>query len=231
MAEAKVDIRVKVKATNLHLAKLVDRFGTITAVAEELGICKSTFSQWLNFKTQLRVYKTHAKRQAKILLKLCELCEASPEEIFPDLSKDQLQQLYETRSYDTSVSTEALTYKVEQEHMGYTPREFGEAMDQREVVAEALKTLPQRLAFVLELRFGLGGGAPMTLGEVGKCMGLTQSRVRQLEHRALCMLDEDSRRKPLSQLLDPKERARIPSRRELLRNRAWAEHEESKKLW
>jgi RNA polymerase primary sigma factor len=51
-------------------------------------------------------------------------------------------------------------------------------------LSEALQALPPRLRDVLERRFGLVGH-PQTLEEVGKELGITRERVRQLESRAL----------------------------------------------
>jgi RNA polymerase primary sigma factor len=49
----------------------------------------------------------------------------------------------------------------------------------------ALSKLSERMRHVLELRFGLTGGIPKTLEEVGSELGVTRERVRQLESRAL----------------------------------------------
>jgi RNA polymerase primary sigma factor len=49
----------------------------------------------------------------------------------------------------------------------------------------ALSQLSERMRHVLELRFGLTGGIPKTLEEVGAELGVTRERVRQLESRAL----------------------------------------------
>jgi RNA polymerase primary sigma factor len=56
---------------------------------------------------------------------------------------------------------------------------------QREEVATVLNSLDERLRRVLELRFGLSGQTPRTLVEVGKELGVTSERARQLEARAL----------------------------------------------
>ena len=50
---------------------------------------------------------------------------------------------------------------------------------------EALASLNERMRHVLELRFGLNGQLPKTLEEVGRELGVTRERVRQLESRAL----------------------------------------------
>jgi RNA polymerase primary sigma factor len=52
-------------------------------------------------------------------------------------------------------------------------------------LARALSTLNPRMRHVLSLRFGLDGNAPKTLEEVGRELGVTRERVRQLESRAL----------------------------------------------
>jgi RNA polymerase primary sigma factor len=52
-------------------------------------------------------------------------------------------------------------------------------------LAGALDQLNPRMRRVLSLRFGLDGGHPQTLEEVGTQLGITRERVRQLETRAL----------------------------------------------
>jgi RNA polymerase primary sigma factor len=52
-------------------------------------------------------------------------------------------------------------------------------------LAEALSTLEPRLREVIDRRFGLDGAPPETLEEIGRHLGITRERVRQLEGRAL----------------------------------------------
>jgi DNA-directed RNA polymerase sigma subunit (sigma70/sigma32) len=59
---------------------------------------------------------------------------------------------------------------------------------QGEEVAAILKSLDERLRLVLKLRFGLAGQSPQTLVEVGKELGVTSERARQLEATALDQL-------------------------------------------
>jgi RNA polymerase primary sigma factor len=55
----------------------------------------------------------------------------------------------------------------------------------RRDVREAVERLPERDQRVLALRFGLRGGDGMTLDRVGKEIGVTRERARQIEGRAL----------------------------------------------
>lgn len=57
-------------------------------------------------------------------------------------------------------------------------------------LARALSTLPARDAKILRLYFGLEGGREHTLDEIGKMLGVTRERVRQLRDRALKRLRE-----------------------------------------
>ena len=52
---------------------------------------------------------------------------------------------------------------------------------------DLLNLIDEREATILRLRYGLGaeGGTPMTLKEIGKVVGLTRERVRQIERDAL----------------------------------------------
>jgi RNA polymerase primary sigma factor len=69
----------------------------------------------------------------------------------------------------------------------------GEVHDERilrTALERELETLAPRERAILEARFGLEGGEPPTLEEIGQQMGLSRERVRQLEHRALARLRE-----------------------------------------
>jgi RNA polymerase primary sigma factor len=55
-------------------------------------------------------------------------------------------------------------------------------------VFERLKSLEEREATVIRLRFGLDGHSPMTLSAIGQRIGLTRERIRQLEVQALARL-------------------------------------------
>jgi RNA polymerase primary sigma factor len=69
----------------------------------------------------------------------------------------------------------------------------------RERVREALAMLPERERLVLELRFGFDeSGEGMSLEQIGRRLGLTRERVRQLETAALRALERTLRGKALA---------------------------------
>ena len=59
------------------------------------------------------------------------------------------------------------------------------------VVRHAVDTLPEREKEVVKLRYGMDGDPdPKSLEEIGRIMGLTRERVRQIEAQALRRLAE-----------------------------------------
>jgi len=72
------------------------------------------------------------------------------------------------------------------------PDEMTTANLLREQVDEVLSRLPHREADILRMRYGLEDGETHTLEEVGKKIGVTRERVRQLEAQALNRLRRSS---------------------------------------
>jgi RNA polymerase primary sigma factor len=67
----------------------------------------------------------------------------------------------------------------------------------QEHVKQILTTLPPREAHILKLRYGLLDGQSRTLGEVGRKLGVTRERVRQIEAQALRRLRQPNVRREL----------------------------------
>jgi RNA polymerase primary sigma factor len=70
-----------------------------------------------------------------------------------------------------------------------SPDEHASLSLRREDIENALASLPDRERRVIELRFGLTGGQPRTLEEVGKAFGVTRERIRQIENNTLKKLE------------------------------------------
>jgi RNA polymerase primary sigma factor len=67
----------------------------------------------------------------------------------------------------------------------------------REQLQDVLDTLPPREVRILQLRYGLLDGESYTLEEVGRKMGVTRERVRQIEAQALSRLRHPTHRRRL----------------------------------
>jgi len=74
----------------------------------------------------------------------------------------------------------------------------------REQIEEALKSLTEREAKVLKMRFGLGDGNEHTLEEVGQQFKVTRERIRQIEAKALRKLKHPSRSRKLKSFTNNK---------------------------
>ena len=61
---------------------------------------------------------------------------------------------------------------------------------ENKMLQRLLDQIDPREAEILRLRYGLEEGEPMTLKDIGKKVGLTRERVRQIEHEALRRLNQ-----------------------------------------
>jgi RNA polymerase primary sigma factor len=70
-----------------------------------------------------------------------------------------------------------------------SPFELASRRIRNENVCRALSVLPRREREVIEMRFGLTGGRPKTLEEVGQAFNVTRERIRQIENHTLKKLE------------------------------------------
>jgi RNA polymerase primary sigma factor len=68
---------------------------------------------------------------------------------------------------------------------GPLPEEQVEVSLRSQALAQALEALPERDRSVIILRYGLDDAEPKTLEEIGRRLGLTRERVRQIELESL----------------------------------------------
>ena len=72
---------------------------------------------------------------------------------------------------------------------------------ERRAIDLVLSSLDSREAKVLRLRFGIDDQTEHTLDEVGKILGLTRERIRQIEANGLEKLRKEHRIKQINELL------------------------------
>lgn len=71
----------------------------------------------------------------------------------------------------------------------------------KEQLSEIIATLTEREQKIIRLRFGIGGGRPHTLEEVGNEFDVTRERIRQIEAKALSKLRKNKETKKLHEYL------------------------------
>jgi RNA polymerase primary sigma factor len=76
-----------------------------------------------------------------------------------------------------------------QDETAESPFDTAQLSLRREDIELALHALPVRERQVIALRFGLNGGPPQTLEEVGRAFGVTRERIRQIENNTLKKLE------------------------------------------
>jgi RNA polymerase primary sigma factor len=106
------------------------------------------------------------------------------------LTEERVRELLELVESPVSLETpvgdgESLYGDLIEDVHALAPHEQTADQARTKELAGALDQLNPRMRRVLALRFGLDGGLPRTLEEVGTQLGITRERVRQLETRAL----------------------------------------------
>jgi DNA-directed RNA polymerase sigma subunit (sigma70/sigma32) len=79
-----------------------------------------------------------------------------------------------------------------EDHSAVSPFDAAAASILPSEVAKMLVALDERERGILRLRYGLDGGPPRTLDQVGRQFGLTRERIRQIEARAMSKLRHPS---------------------------------------
>ena len=82
-----------------------------------------------------------------------------------------------------------------------SPEDAAAAQMLKEQIAEILSSLSEREQKVVKRRFGIGGGRPHTLEEVGAEFSVTRERIRQIEAKALSKLRKHKDTKKLHEYL------------------------------
>jgi len=114
--------------------------------------------------------------------------EPTPEEVGDELglSGDRIREIYkiaqDTTSLEAPVGEEkdSLLGDFIPDEQSLSPVDQASKQLLKDHLDEVLKTLSDREAKVLKLRFGLEGTKQMTLEEVGRVFGVTRERIRQI---------------------------------------------------
>lgn len=200
---------------NLGLIKAVEKYNP------ELGFRFSTYASWWIKQAITRAISVLDKA-IRLPVHFCEDIQkvkratheimqqndiVTPEKLkdITGFSEGKIEQILmnmnHTISLETPVGEEATLGDFVEDTL--TPSIEEQAMEnamQREI-SRQMECLRPREQTILALRFGLNGQNPHTLEEVGKQMGVTRERIRQIEMKALRKLRHPNRSRYLREFI------------------------------
>ena len=137
----------------------------------------------------LTKWRTVSQELAYLLGRTPTVEEVAQELGIPQESWMLLKRTIETSANGAELSLDVLsaTQETVEDPRTEDPEELLARSDLLAKLGELLDLIDEREATILRLRYGLDSplGEPMTLKEIGKVVGLTRERVRQIEQEAL----------------------------------------------
>jgi RNA polymerase primary sigma factor len=119
--------------------------------------------------------------------------EPRPDEIAAELelTSEEVRQILRIAQFPISLekpigeSEDAKLGDLVEDELAESPFDLASVSLRCEDIERSLAALPERARQVIELRFGLHDDQPRTLEEVGRTLGLTRERIRQIENTTL----------------------------------------------
>ena len=205
-----------ISAGNMGLIQAAERFD------ETRGFKFITYAHWwirqgiYNAITQeSRLVRLPANR-VKLLnsitrllkeLGYAQITDSSPEFIAKELGvsvdmiEDTLMRAQDVCSLDSAGDEEERSpMDIVEDYSQVLPDVEVSLLSDKKLLKRVLSTLDPREAQVLRLHFGLENKEPFTLARIGKRLGLTKERVRQIKEKALSKLRHPRRRASLAEL-------------------------------
>lgn len=215
--EASVEIIAITKLKHGLLWDLANKLGGQRALAKALGVSAPTVSCWIGLRSAFGVglkgrrSRLRPEKLEQIALKLCELTGRHIKDIFPDFLVECLPSLCPVNQRRRRVKVSelnALRFHAERtaERLSWTADDSDRKLDNEDLaesLKQVLKTLSYREREILKLRYGLGGnGYTYTQAEVGKLFNCSKQRVRQIEAKAICKMQQPKRQEQLAAFVE-----------------------------
>lgn len=147
------------------------------------GYMHEMMSKWRNVSNELRYVLGRMPTVEEVAMEL-----EIPKESWPLLKRT----IESNQAGQVSLDVMTQTQDTVEDESAADPEDLTIQQDLLRRLDELLDVIDEREATILRLRYGLAadGGDPMTLKEIGKIVGLTRERVRQIERDALKKLYE-----------------------------------------
>lgn len=182
-------IRLTTKASNNRLAYVRELMGlTKSAMAKVVGLSATTYGNIEN----LKVYPSR-----NTATRIAAALHYEVEYIFPDY----LRHVSKTVATTSIPESDVLLSLADREVLQLTTTTTDNTALQ-EGIDDVLMRLTPKQELVLRKRFALEGGEPMTLAQIAAELGLSVTRVRQIESKALRRLRHPKNSHQLRPYLD-----------------------------
>lgn len=167
--------RIELKVRNAPLYRAIhDQHKNVHAFCVAHDLQPGVVGEFLNLKKNPLLTTLEWSKPA---LDVADALGVLPDEIFPEACQIQLQ--------SASAAFEVSAREIEQIVGESSPLRLAMESERIADVLDALKTINPREEEVLKLRFGLNDGHEYTFQEIGKRLGVSVGRARQIEAKAL----------------------------------------------
>lgn len=178
---------------HVALWEMCERLGSQRQAAEQIGVSHCLLNQWVTLKLCFPPRPSHPnwgqRRWNQVKDNLESLTASTIEELWPEdlRAAVKLRILYREREQLVEVPEGFFLEYARQEsaRLVLPPVEAqAEHQELKEAIATQLAKFSPLYRQILELRFGLNGVGPLSLGDTGKIVGRSRSRVVELEAAA-----------------------------------------------
>lgn len=187
------------------------RFSTYATYWIKQALSRATMDQSRNIRIPIHIIGEVNKMNKVFNWYVAEYGDEPTDEILAEMCQKTVEEIQELRkTAQNTVSLNSIIGDEEDTELGdfiadeemVTPYKSAENMMLKDTLNKILGTIGDREAKVIKMRFGLDEYEPMTLEEVGKELGVTKERIRQIEGLALKKLRNPVRSGTLKDYLD-----------------------------
>lgn len=153
---------------------IADKGRTIRIPIHVLNIIRKTFS--------VTKHLTQEFGREPSYNEIAEYMDTTPEHV-----ENIMKYSSETASLDVTVDDENVTTLSDLVFSDEYEEPFDSMfyVNLQDILDRSLEELSERERKIITLRFGLSGHSPLTLEEIGKILGITRERVRQIQNKAI----------------------------------------------